>query len=216
MKNSIGCLISIATFLSNMAQAQAAEPWHHTPDLVVIGSKDDSRLSLVNEAVSFWNSSLQEIGSGFRLGTIRYIAHSVPEDALQSLSRTIIGGLRGSLDIPQVIRTLPGDITILLGESDFVSFTTPFFEPGPKRIVGIRGSNVPPLTLPNVARNVITHELGHAIGLGHNSDPTKLMCGRPAPCRPNIFRSDEPRIFPLTDEEERQLLEMYPSSWKPS
>lgn len=46
-----------------------------------------------------------------------------------------------------------------------------------------------PLTLANVARNVIAHELGHAIGLGHNNDAAKLMCGRPAPCRPDVFRS---------------------------
>jgi len=42
------------------------------------------------------------------------------------------------------------------------------------------------MNLPNVARNVIARELGHAIGLGHNSDPTMLMCGRPAPCRPAL------------------------------
>jgi hypothetical protein len=81
--------------------------------------------------------------------------------------------------------------------------------------VGIRGTSFPPMNLPNVPLNVIAHELGHAIGLGHNSDPTTLMCGRPAPCRPNLFRSDRPRMFPLTDDEKRQLLTMYPPQWKP-
>jgi Matrixin len=71
------------------------------------------------------------------------------------------------------------------------------------------------MNLPNVPRNVIAHELGHAIGLGHNSDPTTLMCGRPAQCRPDLFRSDQPRMFPLTDDEKRQLLPMYPPQWKP-
>jgi hypothetical protein len=41
-----------------------------------------------------------------------------------------------------------------------------------------------------------------------------LMCGRPAPCRPAVFASDEPRVFPLTDAERRQLLGMYPPTWK--
>jgi hypothetical protein len=36
------------------------------------------------------------------------------------------------------------------------------------------------------------------------------MCGRPAQCRPDLFRSDQPRMFPLTDDEKRQLLTMYP------
>jgi hypothetical protein len=41
-------------------------------------------------------------------------------------------------------------------------------------------------------------------------DPSKLMCGRPAPCRPALFRSDTPRVFPLTDDEKHQLHTMYP------
>jgi hypothetical protein len=54
------------------------------------------------------------------------------------------------------------------------------------------------MSLPNVPRNVIAHELGHAIGLGHNSDPAMLMCGRPASCRPGLFASQTPHYFPLS------------------
>jgi hypothetical protein len=106
-----------------------------------------------------------------------------------------------------------GDLIVALSDGDFVSFTGPFLSDG-RRLVGIRGYRLYPLTLPNVARNVIAHELGHAIGLGHNDDPTNLMCGRPAPCRPEAFRSGVDRYFPLMEEEKQFLLKLYPPAWK--
>ena len=71
------------------------------------------------------------------------------------------------------------------------------------------------MTLPNVARNVIAHELGHAIALGHNSDPAMLMCGRPAPCRPVAFASPNEHYFPLSPDQRALLLRLYPADWKP-
>jgi len=215
MKLTISCLLLVvASLTADAAHAQFGVPWRHTPTIIVISRvEDDPRLSLVDEAVSFWNKTLEEIGSGFRLGPVGRLVQAVPEEALQSLSRSIVGGPR-PVDVPPALRNPPGDLTITLGESDFVSFAGPF-DATSRRVVGIRGPHLPPMNLPNVARNVITHELGHAIGLGHNDDPSKLMCGRPASCRPNLFRSDEPRTFPLTDDEKRQLLRMYPAEWKP-
>ena len=55
-----------------------------------------------------------------------------------------------------------------------------------------------------------------AIGLGHNDDPTTLMSGRPAPCRPVVFQSDVAKFFPLTEADKALLLRLYPPSWAPT
>ncbi|HEY7558529.1 MAG TPA: matrixin family metalloprotease [Candidatus Binatia bacterium] len=108
---------------------------------------------------------------------------------------------------------IDGDLIIALSDGGFVSFATTFLKSG-KRLIGIRSFQDAPLRFTNVGRNVIAHELGHAIGLGHNDDPANLMCGRPAYCRPGDFRSSVERYFPLMEEEKQFLLRLYPRTWK--
>jgi hypothetical protein len=213
MQRMIAYLFIVCGLASGAAHAQFGVPWQRTPKITIVSPAGDSRLPLADEAVDFWNKALEGMGSGFRLGPVMRVVQTMPEEALQSLSLSVVDQAGARASVPQVFRDLPGDLTIFLAQSEFVSFTGPF-DSSSKRVVGIRGTAFPPINLPNVARNVIAHELGHAIGLGHNSDPAMLMCGRPAPCRPGLFRSDVPRMFPLTEDEKRRLLTMYPPAWK--
>lgn len=85
--------------------------------------------------------------------------------------------------LPDWLTGMPDRVVVALSNEDFVSFTMRCGETG---LAVIKNVNSNPLTLPKVARNVIAHELGHAVRLGHNSDPRLLMCGWP-PCRPAEF-----------------------------
>jgi hypothetical protein len=205
-------LFSLLLLLSGLAQTIAwARPWTKVPTLVLVAPENDARLPAAHEAIDFWNRTFAEIGTPFRLGPVVRSTVEVPADMLQGLSAQVLSRPR-PLEFPESLERLPGDVSVVLSDGDFISFTA-YSSAGGKVLVGIRSDRLAPLTLPNVARNLIAHELGHAIGLGHNDDPAMLMCGRPAPCRPSAFQSQEARFFPLTENEKSQLLKMYPSNW---
>ena len=217
----ICALGSLAAVLPASAYAQSLQsrvasqwPWKDIPSIVVVSSEDGSRLPAVREAVDFWNAELSKLGSPFRLGAIRHVVEMIPASDLYAL-RPDLNPLRAKesrrSDSPvDSIRRVNGDIIVALSDASLNSFALRW-PSHQKVLVAIQSSRTYPLTLPNGAANVIAHELGHAIGLGHNNDEGTLMCGT-VWCR--LAFPDE-GFFPLTKQEGTRLLEMYPPNWQP-
>jgi hypothetical protein len=216
-------ILGLALLLPLSCQAQVpahsavggpVTPWTKVPAVVVVGaSTNDARVPLVQDAVAFWNRSFAELGSAFRLGPVTQATEAVPVDELRALSDRVLSRTGPTQFPPESIHDVPGDLIVALSDGDFISFAMRWPSLG-KALVAIKSDRFWPLSLPNVARNVIAHEIGHAIGLGHNSDAAALMCGRPASCRPDAFASATEHYFPLTQAEKALLLSLYPADWQ--
>ena len=207
----LGATIACAARHPARAAVAFFPAWTRVPAITIFGASDDPRVPMVHDAVAYWNQTFAELGSGFRLGAVSVTIGAVPPGALVTMSQEVVDA-HGRPPMPDWLAGRPEQIVVALSNEDFVSFTMRWSGTG---LAAIKSVNSYPLTLPNVARNVIAHEIGHAICLGHNSDPAFLMCGRPAPCRPTAFQSATERYFPLTDDEKALLLRFYPADWRP-
>jgi hypothetical protein len=172
----------------------AGQTW----SITVLGAADDVRLPAVAEALEFWNEQLASVHAGLRLGPIARRDQQIPDDVLRRLAEPPYTAWASG------INAIDGDVIVAFSGADLISHGAP-----PRRdrkgIVVMRRPDIPPLSLPNVTRNVMAHEFGHVLGLPHNADPAMLMCGRPADCRPALFSSPTKVFFPLTDVDRRAL-----------
>jgi len=188
---------------------------HRGPDgpvlrVTILSDSGDTRLSSTREAVAHWSSEFHRLNRRLQLdsGTVR--ADSIADDVVRAAQNEAPRGGGPSTDrLLAKLADTPGDIVVLLTHADLISFSVRW-RSGSKGVVAIRRADIPPLSRPNTVRNVVAHELGHVLGLNHNTDSTTLMCGRPASCRPIAFVSDSARFFPLTKEDERWIESRWP------
>ena len=169
--------------------------WQWKPSITISAEANDPRIEQVREGVRYWNQHFADMGTPFRLVNVIHTTDLVPDDYLVAFSKSI-GDKSPRPELPDSVKEISGDIIIALSDANFISFTQSL--QNHPCIIGIRNCEHPPLSLTNVSLNVITHEMGHSIGLGHNNDPTKLMCGRPADSSPEDYHCDHEQIFQIT------------------
>ena len=189
----------------------SAEPVEHRV-VIIAYDINDVRLPMALDAVEFWNEVMTDLGLNVRLVEDVRIASPITR-ALENYARSIsqrAGRLRGGPgepDAPAEITDLGVEAVVLLSRQDLMSFAWPVPR-RPGHFVAIEEDRTAMAVNPNIARNIIAHEIGHTLGLRHNRDPTTLMCG---PCRTHELAVDRPEYMRLTERDRRRLIERYAS-----
>jgi hypothetical protein len=178
--------------------------------VIVAADEADARIAHTREAIAFWNQTLERLGLPSRLREARLVVASPLNRPLETFARQI--SLRAGRYAPDqfpppsppALANLDGDIVVLLSRQQLMSFAWAL-EDMHRYFVGIRNEIRPqsPEDASAFIRNVIAHELGHALGLTHNDNPATLMCGG---CE-SIHTRDGGAFRPLIAEDRERLLE---------
>ena len=211
----VGFVVAVGVYVARAPRRVDASVLESDPNgprlrIVTIGNPNDPRVAPTREAVAYWNREFLRLGRRVHFDSVIVRQDSISDGLLRAASGEVRFGLGpASSKLLASTAAMPADVVIVLSQTDLISFSVRW-RAGSRGLVGIRRSDIPPLSYPNTVRNVIAHELGHVLGLVHNSDDKTLMCGRPAPCRPIAFTSDSARFFPLTPADEQGIQKRWP------
>ena len=211
MKHPLFVLLVVLLLCHSVLTAFLTQNINHH---VVILSHDtnDVRLPMTLEAITFWNDTSKELGLTLEV-IDQVIIRSPVERALENYARSIsqrAGRLRPGPtepDAPIEITDFDSNVVLLLSRQDLMSFAWPLPR-RPGHFIAIEEDRHAMTRNPNIARNIIAHEIGHTLGLSHNNDPTSLMCG---PCRTNELAIDHPEYMHLTNADRQILRKRYAS-----
>ena len=201
-------LCLLVTVSISIRPAGAAE--HHV--VIVSHDTNDVRLPMAFDAILFWNRIATDLKLNLRLVEEVHIA-SPATRALENYARSIssrAGRLRsgpGEPDAPSEVTDFSANVVLLLSQQDLMSFAWPIPR-GTGHFVAVESDREAMLRNPNIARNVIAHELGHTLGLTHNADPTSLMC---SPCRTTELSTNDNSYMRLTDSDRKRLASRFAS-----